>query len=46
MKKDTDLNKIKHFHIDVDTCNILNSNSNIETFYCENDKTKNVFVRL
>lgn len=40
MKKDTDLNKIKHFHIDVDTCNILNSNSNIETFYCENDKKK------
>lgn len=44
MKKDTDLNKIKHFHIDI--CNIFDSNPNIETFYRKNDKTKNVFVRL
>lgn len=40
MKKDTDLNKIKHFHIDTSTCNILNSSHNIKTFYCENVKKK------
>lgn len=40
MKKDTDLNKIKHFHIDTSTCNILNSGHNIKTFYCENVKKK------
>lgn len=40
MKKDTDLNKIKHFHIDTSTCNILNNGHNIKTFYCENVKKK------
>lgn len=43
MKKDTDLNKIKHFHIDTSTCNILNSSHKIKTFYCENVKKKTSF---